>query len=141
MMKKIFLATIATIALASVSASIDAAATSFFTPNNQINTTFSIQNNYGYPLYVKVIKPKARTNKEESVTLNSGDRIPCGNLCLYEAGAIELLISTRTSPTYTDLDRFIQPYLSQLRGKKHAVITINPSGVREDWKISVGYED
>lgn len=140
-MKKIFLATIATITLASVSISLEAAEKSFFTPNNQVNTTFSIQNNYGYPLYVKVIKPKARTNKEEVVTLDPGKRIPCGNLCLYEAGFMQLLISTRTSLTYTDLQSYIDPYLSAIRGKNHAIIIINPSGVRENWNITAGYED
>ncbi len=135
-MKKIFLATLATISLASVSVSIHAV--SFFTPDNQVNTNFWIQNNYGYPLYVKAVRRKAAP---EIITLNSGDRIPCGNLCFYETNAIDLFISTRTSPTYTDLRSWIEPYLSQLRGKKNAIITINPSGIRENWKISVGFED
>ena len=138
-MKKILVAMIA-IALASVTASIDAASkgSSFFTPDTQVNTKLWIKNNYGYTLNVQMFSKI--TKATETAKLNNGDRLPCGNICLYER-EYELLISTQTSLTYTDLQRFIAPYLSQLRGKANAIITINPSGIREDWKISVGYED
>ncbi len=135
-MKKISLIAITAIALASVSVSIHAVG--FFTRDNQVNTTLSIQNNYGYTLNVQMLNKK--TKATETVKLNNGDRVPCGNICLYER-EYELLISTQTSITYTDLKRFIDPYLPQLRGKPHAIIVINPSGIREDWKISVGFED
>jgi hypothetical protein len=136
MMKKIFLATIATIALASISVSIHAV--SFFTRDNQVNTTLSIQNNYGYTLNVQMLNKKTKVT--ETVKLKDGDRLPCGNICLYER-EYELLISTQTSITFTDLKRFVDPFLPQLRGKANAIIIIQPSGIREDWKIGMGFED
>lgn len=137
-MKKISLILMTAISMASVSL-IDAGFFSPTNPANQTIPTFTIKNNYGYPLYIKGITRRPTT--EEVVSLNNGDSIPCGNLCLYQSHQIELLISTRTSPTYTDLQRFIDPYLSQMTGKRKVVITIQPSGIREDWKINVGTED
>ena len=113
----------------------------FFTPASQVNSNLWIHNSYGASLYVKASKKRMATRGDEVVTLENGKRIPCGNLCLYQSGAVELYISTQISPTYTDLSSYINPYLPQLVGKKNIIITIKPSGYRENWNILVGYED